>query len=118
MSEQVRQDLEQAVAILDEHGWCRNTSALPDGRVCALGAVWAAVMGHDWIMSQFDPMSFRIYAAPGPEVNARFQAMVSALDDHLPDPYRSNLPNFNDEFCEDVEQVKDLFAKAIKAQVK
>lgn len=126
MSEQVRQDLEGAMSILEEHGWCQGSAAQPDGKVCAVGAVWSSVMGHDWMMDQFDTYA-PIRRAPSEHERRRFNDCCSALTEHMPPPefhwhhgltWFNAVPYFNDKIADDAEQVKDLFRLAIKDQQK
>lgn len=116
--EEIRQDLEKSVEILDEHGWCQGLTANDDGRVCAQGAVWAAVIGHDRLVDYV--------SNPSPEEQARWRRSIRALENQIPEKYRlkypgggsaPHVPHFNDASGMTVDGVKDLFRRAIKDQI-
>lgn len=46
--EQVAATLEAAADYIDEHGWCQNALKMPDGSVCAEGAICEVSETYDW----------------------------------------------------------------------
>lgn len=43
LSEEARLVLKHAIEVLNERGWCQHQLSLPSGKVCAIGALGAAI---------------------------------------------------------------------------
>jgi hypothetical protein len=105
MTSQIAQDLQDTRTVLDMHGWCQGSYALPDGRVCLDGALIQAIgraPGHTTMVRD--------------ELHGRYSAAIG----HLSITIELNYPDetghvwdFNDSPETTVEDVKELLQLAI-----
>jgi hypothetical protein len=92
--------LDKAADYIDEHGWCQKAMVDNDGRVCAIGAIRAAVCMEEGVMM--------------PWVSTGHQALTAAT--HLAEAAYDGLDYWNDAEGRTQFDVTNLLRKAAEAE--
>ncbi len=96
--EDVASVLQDAVELIDQHGWCQGTGQDDDGRFCVEGAVNQVLIYERQYSDGLATASFH------------------AIQINLPAPYTGGLPRYyNDDPSTSVEDIKLLFKRSIEA---
>jgi hypothetical protein len=120
---QVQQDLEAAQSYLEEHGWCQGRGQGIDGSVCIEGAVAAVTMGnaHFWHTRRGHVMAHNLPDGCFTPVHISRDLMLRHCDakEALQRQAGRNrdLWAWNDFPERTVEEIKELFRAAIKAEM-
>jgi hypothetical protein len=115
--EQVRQDLEAAVSVIEEKGWCRHRLQDDEGRVCALGALHTAVTGHYWWPESYEWPASDGVTPTRTTTSLRVDAAREALYAAVPEIHNGSFVADWNNAQEDVQVVIDGFRQAIKSLI-
>jgi len=110
--EQLREDLEAALATLRTAGWCQGSFMNDKGQVCALGAVGKSLRIYTKrILSDGSARDGR-WHYPIEREHRATTALSEKLKEIHPE-WRGNVPLWNDDWRTRQEDVENLFGKVI-----
>ena len=87
---------------LEEHGWCRGAMQDYLGNVCSMGAI---CYSQHWANKSMTPFELNLFKTV-------CQALMQVIAKET--GFRHDIPQWNDSYARDKQEVLDLFMKAEK----